>query len=343
LLDQWYVSFQEDFGVPQESIACFSSQEKHENLKAVNIIVINTGRKLVQAIASHDSTFLIVDECHHAGSPENAKALRGKFVATLGLSATPQREYDTGFEEYVVPVLGPIIFEYDYTEALRERVVAPFNLVNVKVDLLPEEQNKYDRLTKRIAAILRRSKGAIDHEDKLKRILQQRASISATARMRLPVSAKIVEEQRGVRTIVFHERIKSARGLFDVLQRRKHSVCLYHSQMAPEVRRDNLRLFRRGVFDVLVACRALDEGMNVPEASLAIIASSTASYRQRIQRFGRVLRPSRDKKRATIYTLYATEVEKRRLVAEANELDGVASVTWSAAKRKSSESDLKNG
>lgn len=343
LLDQWYVSFQEDLGVPQESIACFSSQEKPEDLKVVNIIVINTGRKLVQDIASRDSTFLIVDECHHAGSPENAKALRGEFVATLGLSATPQREYDPGFEDYVVPVLGPIIFEYDYTEALKDGVVAPFDLVNVKVDLLPDEQNKYDRLTKRIAATLRRSKGVMEHDDKLKRILQQRAGISATARMRLPVAAKIVEEHRGVRTIVFHERIKSARGLFDVLQRRRHSACLYHSQMAPEVRRDNLRLFRRGVFDVLVACRALDEGMNVPEASLAIIASSTASYRQRIQRFGRVLRPSRAKRRATIYTLYATEVEKRRLVAEATELDGVASVTWSVGKRKSSETDIKHG
>lgn len=73
-----------------------------------------------------------------------------------------------------------------------------------------------------------------------------------------------------------------------------------------ELRRDNLRLYRRGVFDTLVTCRALDEGTNVPETSVAIIAASTASIRQRIQRLGRVLRRAPGKEKATVsipYTL----------------------------------------
>lgn len=334
LLDQWYVGLQEDFGVSVEEIACFSSQEKSSKPRAVNVLVINSGRQMVRKLAAAKRTFLIVDECHRAGSPENAKALNGEFVAALGLSATPRREYDQGFEDHVMPVLGPVIFEYDYTRAYEDKVVAPFDLVNVQVDLLPHEQAAYDRLTKRVAILLRKAGKDAGAEEQIKRVLQMRAAVSATAKMRLPVAAKIVEQNRGARTIVFHERVRSAKALFDVLQQRRHSVCLYHSKIAPEVRRDNLRLFRRGVFDVLISCRALDEGMNVPETTIAVIASSTASERQRIQRLGRVLRPSKGKEKAIIYTLYATEQEQSRLAKEAANLEGVAQVIWSVSKRE---------
>ena len=337
LLDQWYVSLQEDFGVPAEEIACFSSQEKANKPCAVNVLVINSGRYLVRKLAAGQRVFLIVDECHRAGSPENAKALQGEFTAALGLSATPQREYDRGFEEHVVPALGAVIFEYDYTQAYEDGVVAPFELVNVQVDLLSHEQEEYDRLTKRAAVLLRKARASqveVGVEEKLKRILQMRAAVSATAKMRLPVSAKIIEQNRSARTIVFHERVSSAKALFDVLQQRNHSVCLYHSKIAPEVRRDNLRLFRRGVFNVLISCRALDEGMNVPETTVAVIASSAASLRQRIQRLGRVLRPAKGKQQAVIHTLYATEQERKRLLEEAERMDGVARVVWSVSKRQ---------
>ena len=116
----------------------------------------------------------------------------------------------------------------------------------------------------------------------------------------------------------------SATALYDILRKRNHSACIYHSKLAPNWRRDNLRLFRQGVFDVLVSCRALDEGMNVPETTVAIIASSTASHRQRIQRLGRVLRPARGKDHAIHYTLFATEQEQRRLANEEASLEGVA-------------------
>jgi superfamily II DNA or RNA helicase len=95
------------------------------------------------------------------------------------------------------------------------------------------------------------------------------------------------------------------------------------------LRQDNLRMFRRGQLDVLVTCRALDEGIDVPNASLAVIAASTASTRQRIQRLGRVLRPAPGKERALVYTIYATEVEKERLRMETKTIEGADVVRWS--------------
>jgi superfamily II DNA or RNA helicase len=334
LLDQWYVSLQEDFGVSPGEIASYSGEEKPNKPGRINILVINTGRAAVKKISSGAPCFLIVDECHRAGSPENAKALRGIFTATLGLSATPEREYDEGFQQHVVPALGPVIYEYDYVQAFRDKVITPFDLINVQVDFLPHERLEYDKLTKRAAVLYQKSKKDPSVENILSRVLQKRAGVSAQARMRVPVAVKITEEHRGIRTIIFHERVSAAASLYAILKQRNHSVTIYHSRIAPDWRRDNLRLFRQGAFDVLVSCRALDEGMNVPETAVAIIASSTASHRQRIQRLGRVLRPSRGKDKAVIYTLFATEQERRRLASEEESLEGVASVQWATGTRQ---------
>jgi superfamily II DNA or RNA helicase len=334
LLDQWYVSLQADFGVSDKDIACFSSEEKSASVARVNLMVINSARTVMKTMSSTQPRFLIVDECHRAGSPENAKALAGDFAAALGLSATPEREYDEGFQQHVVPVLGPVIFEYDYVQAAQDNVITPFDLINVEIEFLPHEKAEYDKLTRRAAILFQKAKVDPTTDAKLKLVLQKRAGVSAQARMRVPVAVRIVEQHRGVRTIIFHERVSSATSLYNILKSRNHSACIYHSKMAPNWRRDNLRLFRQGVFDVLVSCRALDEGMNVPETAVAIIASSTASHRQRIQRLGRVLRPAPGKDHATIYTLFATEQEKNRLTNEESRLEGVAGVQWATGTRE---------
>jgi superfamily II DNA or RNA helicase len=123
------------------------------------------------------------------------------------------------------------------------------------------------------------------------------------ARLRVPVAAHLIDRHRGLRAMLFHEDVGEATRLLDLLKKRGHSATIYHSRIAGPLRRDNLRLYRKGVFDVLVSCRALDEGINIPETQLAIIASATASERQRVQRLGRVLRPASGKTHALIYTL----------------------------------------
>ena len=87
-------------------------------------------------------------------------------------------------------------------------------------------------------------------------------------------------------------------------------------------------MFRIGVIDVLVTCRALDEGANMPETRVAIIAAATSSNRQRIQRLGRVLRPHPSKKFSSVYSLFATKFEKARLEKEVERMSGLAEVSW---------------
>ena len=327
LLDQWWVALQEESGVAADDIGLRGGQENCGGDEPIVISVINSARAFTKEFSADRALFLIVDECHRAGSPANAKALRGTFAATLGLSATPEREYDDGFEVYIAPQLGPIIHRYTYVDASRDGVISPFTLTNVEIDLLPDEEEAYHKYSRAIARALRAG-SADESDDKVARLLQLRAAVSANATYRIPVAVKLVELHKGQRTVVFHERIEAANHILSLLRSRGHRATIYHAAVGPAARRDNLRLFRRGLFDALVCCRALDEGINVPEASVAVVASSTASHRQRIQRLGRILRTARGKDLASVYTIFATLEERRRLELEEVNLQGIASVSW---------------
>lgn len=336
LLDQWLAALQDELGVSREQISLIGAGERPRRDAHITIGIVNSVRRLNDAWGSPNAAkMLVVDECHRLGSPENAKALKGSYAATLGLSATPERQYDDGFTEFIAPALGPIIYEYGYVQAFQDGVITPFSLHNVKVSMLPDEQDRYDALTKRIRRLFAKEEMDLNGHpsEQLKRLLQQRAAVSATAIMRIPVSVRLVEQHRSERAIVFHERREAADAIYNLLRERGHSASIYHSGVGPAMRRENLRLFRKGVHDVLVCCRALDEGMNVPETSVAVVASSTASDRQRVQRLGRILRPAKGKGGATVYTLFATDEERDRLLEEAEQLEQISSVTWHESRR----------
>jgi superfamily II DNA or RNA helicase len=329
LLDQWLVSFEQDLGIPESDIKILKSNDLIPN-KLVNICVINTARNFKGTTETADELLLIVDECHRAGSPLNALALVVGCFATIGLSATPYRDFDEGFETLVSPVLGPILYRYPLESAIRDGVLADLEMTYVKIPLLPSEQKEYDELTKRIG----RAFAADPTEESAKSLLRKRARMYNNAFYRVPVLCSILGRNRGKRTIVFVESIETAHQAKVELDRRNHSVTIYHSKMGPHLRRANLAGFRRGIFDVLIACRALDEGLNVPEAQLAVIVAGTSSKRQRIQRVGRVLRVLGDKASGGVYTLFATAVEESRLTEESEFLSQFVSCEWQEASHE---------
>jgi superfamily II DNA or RNA helicase len=267
---------------------------------------------------------LIVDECHRAGSPVNSLALIQDCAATIGLSATPYREYDEGFQDLVSPILGPIVAKYSLQESIKDGVLASLRLRNVRIPLLPSEQDDYDKITRAIG------KAFADNEsqERIRNLLIRRARLANNAYFRVPIASTLVSNYPGKRILVFLESIKTSQDLFEALNRKGISVAIYHSKMGTHLRRANLRGFRRGIFDVLIACRALDEGFNVPEAEVAIIAAGTASKRQRVQRIGRVLRSFGEKVSGTVVTLYATAHEETRLQSECEVFKGIVPVEW---------------
>lgn len=325
LLDQWFVELIEVAEVPEEQIKILTGRKLNPD-KPVNLVIINTARGFESLGGFDDNNLLIVDECHRAGSPENSKALTIPNKASMGLSATPHRDYDDGLEEHIVPALGPILYRYSLADAIEDGVLSDLKLSYIKIPLLPYEQDRYDALSRRIAAALNK-----DDLEAVETLLRSRSRLYNGAFYRNPTARAILDERRGKRSIVFLESIDAANNLQSELEGDGHSVTIYHSQLSNSIRRANLRLFRRGVFDVLITCRALDEGFNVPEAELAVIAAGTSSSRQRTQRVGRVLRTIGNKAYGEVITLYATPVEEQRLLEESVTLGLSAQTRWQQA------------
>ena len=69
---------------------------------------------------------------------------------------------------------------------------------------------------------------------------------------------------------------------------------------AMKERREVLLRFNAGSYPIVATSRVLNEGVNVPEANVAVILSGSGSVREHVQRLGRILRKSGDKE-ATLY------------------------------------------
>ena len=324
LMDQWAIDIEDSTNLNEDEIGCFYGKGKEVAPKLVNIVVINTARHLVDWLSDGCETFLVVDECHRAGTPMNSRCLLGIHKATLGLSATPYRDSDKGFEEYLLPNLGKVVYQYNYKDAHQDGVIVDFELVNVEIGLNKHEYDMFKTNHQKL--------GKKSHNSDLGFISENREQKALTKTSRSAWAVKLTCKHPADRVVIFHERIESLGSITRLLKRLGLSCVQYHSKLSIPHRRDNLRLFRRGEVNILVTCRALDEGTNVPESSVAILALSTSSTRQRIQRLGRVLRPADKKPYALVYTLYYSDEEKKRLEFEESELEGVAKITWKVGK-----------
>ncbi len=79
------------------------------------------------------------------------------------------------------------------------------------------------------------------------------------------------------------------------------------SDSKPEERKRVLRRFMSGHVGALCTPRILDEGVDVPDADLAIIVASSSTRRQMIQRMGREIRRKSDERAASIIFTYVKQ------------------------------------
>lgn len=326
LLDQWIEETVSFFDMPPRFINVIASNKPIRRGR-INIGVINTASKLAQR-ESNPPMFLIVDECHKAASPVFRAVFALPMLAALGLSATPERQYDDYFNEVLVPALGPVIYHYTYIEAMQDGVIVPFKLKNILFEFTEDEQTEYTRLTNAIQASIK--KHGIE-SDKTIQLLLKRARFTNSCPARVKIALRLIARHRSQRILVFHEDIEACEVLFHALKENSVAVGIYHSKMSLMGRVETLRDYRSGKLNVLVSCRALDEGFNVPDTEIGIVAASTATHRQRIQRLGRVLRPAAGKTGATVYSIVASAPEIRRLASEAEDLKEIAEVEWTQA------------
>ena len=147
LLDQWYESLSQEF--KPKDISLNGGGEQTNELKKICITTIDSLKNIIEEV-NYQNTLLIVDECHKIGTEKRGEMLTNNWNATLGLSATPERDYDDNFYIIIKKILGDIIFDYDYIDAREDEVIVNFKLLYGYAALLPEEEEKYKKFTKSI-------------------------------------------------------------------------------------------------------------------------------------------------------------------------------------------------
>lgn len=281
---------------------------------------------------------LVADEAHRYGAPTWGAALRPGFTFRLALTATYERG-DDGLAEVLEPYFGEVVVRYGFDRAVADGTVAPFRIALVGVRLAPEERERYDRADARAralhrelvaghglprdpAALLPAVTAIVARADAgeqgpagagpqvracreyLVRIRERRET-AAQAQAKLAACRQLAPALQGRRSLVFSDTVEQAEDAARVLVAAGIRAETVHGQLPDERRRIRLAVFRRGGIDALVAPRVLDEGVDVPDADLAVVLAAFRTRRQLVQRLGRVLRVKPDGRVAELVVVHA--------------------------------------
>ncbi len=338
------LSNKETFGIEKKDVGNYSGLNKDSPDKPYMIYVVNSARyKLSIHIAENlkkgEPVLIIADECHHYASAENRKIFdfmslldqkKPQQYFSLGLSATPQTE---GFTNILVPALGPLFYSYGFSEAIKAKVINPCVLHKVRLLFNGAEADEYEDLSDKIAKCLglltkkcpefanippqamipflkKLVQSKTNANSKLARTLlyylfKRKALVYEAESRPLAAIALIAKLSINAKIIIFGERISQTDMLFLALNKEyPNRVARYHSEMGDVARKHAIERYRNGEVRILVSCKALDEGFDIPSADVGIVLSSTSMQRQRIQRLGRILRRNQSKGISSLFYLY---------------------------------------
>ncbi len=265
-----------------------------------------------------DHLMLVADEVHRLGSPHHMQLLDERlFGARLGLSATPERAGDpAGTAALLAYFRGILEPRYTLADAVRDGVLTRYFYRPHTVRLAERESSDWTELTKEIRQLKGRLGSGDDTgglEERLQRQYIRRARIVKHAAAKVPLAASILADEfaRGQRWIVYCEDLSQLDEVSNALLRRGIANMPFHSQMRGD-RAETLRwLDRRG--GVVVAIKCLDEGVDVPSVTHALILASSKNPREFVQRRGRVLRKAPNKALAYVHDAIVLPPECDRL------------------------------
>lgn len=280
---------------------------------------------------------LVADEAHRYGAPTWGAALHEVFGMRLALTATYERG-DDGLSDVLEPYFGDVVYRYRYDRAVPDGAVAPFSIGFVGIDLTPGERDAYDALDARVRQVHRELVGGLGMPKEPRALLaavaavvadagpasiddgpqvracreylvkvRERRDVAAGAAAKIDVCRAAAGGLRSARALVFSDTVDQAEAAATALRGRGVEARTLHGDLAKDERRIRMALFRRGDVSALVAPRVLDEGVDVPDADVAIVLAAFRTRRQMIQRLGRVLRLKADGRGARLVIVYARD------------------------------------
>jgi len=305
LMDQWRSQLTDEFKI---KIGSYGGGV-HE-LEPITVATYDTAYLRAEELGNR-FTFVIFDEVHHLPAPGYANI--GEMLVApyrMGLTATYERE--DGLHSELDRLVGGKIFELTIGE-LAGKHLADFVLEKIVVELTPEEKEEYEKVYKIYLDYLASTNISLKSPKDFRKLVMRsgrdprareallarhRARVIAlNASSKLKVLGDILRKHVGERILIFTEY----NDLVYAISRRFLIPSITHKTPKNE-RVENLDKFRRGKYNILVTSKVLDEGVDVPEASVGIILSGTGSKREFVQRLGRILR-KKGNKSAVLYEI----------------------------------------
>jgi superfamily II DNA or RNA helicase len=265
---------------------------------------------------------LVFDECHHLPSANYSLSARLALAPfRLGLTATPERDAWTtrglapeGDGGALDELIGPIVYRKDIV-SLSGDYLSSYETVRVVVDLSPAERAEYaaERALYRnfldangismasphgwTEFIIRSSRNA-EGRRAFEAYRRQR-TIAFTAPAKLDYVERLLHQHRRDRAIIFTQDNATVH----LVARRFLLPAITHQTRVSE-RSEILDGLVKGRYTAIATSKVLNEGVDVPEANVAIVMSGSGSVREHVQRLGRILR-KREGKQAILYELVA--------------------------------------
>jgi len=284
---------------------------------------------------------LVADEAHRYGAPTWGAALRPGFAMRLALTATYERN-DDGLVEVLGPYFGGVVHRYGYAAAARDGVIAPFRVGLVGTALDDHERESYAAADQRVRQLrqvlvsrhgfprapldlIARAAAVVGGADgtppsragaevrdarAFLAVLRERRDVAAQAAGKLDVLRVVAPALATRRSLVFTDTVDQAEQATKVLRAAGVEAEEIHGGLDDRRRRIRLAQFRNGNLSCVVAPRVLDEGVDVPEADVAVVLAAFRSRRQMVQRLGRVLRVKADGREAALLVVHATDTRE---------------------------------
>ncbi len=319
LLHQWYARLVNAFNA---DVGVYYGGEKR-----VQALTVTTYHSAGDLMAAYGNTFklIIFDEVHHLPAPSwGEAALMAPAPLRLGLTATyPEAHEQTNGRWRVDELIGPIV----YTKRVEDLVgqqLANYRTQRLRVDLTLAERARYDadhatyinfvrqrELPRRygpgwLMELMRLSSS--DAQARRAFLARQRLlRLLASCEGKFALLDELLREYVTERILVFTEQNAMA---YEVA--RRHLIpAITHETSAAE-RKQILDGFQEGRYRVVVTSRVLNEGIDVPEAKVAIVLGGTSGAREYIQRLGRVLRKIENKEAILFEVIARKTLEESR-------------------------------
>ncbi len=297
----------------------------------VSYVIISTYASFAKDIVfsrlnefSKSRLLLIADEAHNMASGQIRNKLPAvKYGRRIGLSATPERQFDDEGNKALLSFFGAeeeYTYEYSMAEAIDNDVLCRYLYYPHIVQLTDSEMEAYAELSVKIAKFSTFEGELKKGDSMLTALLLKRKRIIHKAVNKKSIFEKIIKElyrdnntlkytlvyvpegnEPDNRSDIFDDRecivddIESQHLIdqYSTIVRNVHSrVTVKQFTAASGDRKRILEDFASGRLEVLTSMKCLDEGVDVPQSKVAIFCASTGNPRQFIQRRGRILRQS---------------------------------------------------